>query len=49
MAITLMMAAYWTQAVENPFSPTYQYYRNLKMVAHDPGTALQGGKSLRIA
>ena len=38
MAITLMMASYWTQVVENKYSPTYEYYRNLKWVEHEQGT-----------
>jgi hypothetical protein len=38
MAITLMMASYWTKVVENKYSPVYRYYRDLRWVEHAQGT-----------
>jgi hypothetical protein len=41
MAITFMMASYWTQVVENKYSPVYEYYRNLRWVEHAQGSLQQ--------
>lgn len=47
MAITLMMAGYWSKAVENMYSPVYEYYRNLVWIEPNGG-GMERTQSLRL-